>query len=520
MAVPAPASGFAPRSLAAWLELLELKQLPVNEVVRAKTLKMLSNGASATAMVPVILDDPALVLLLFREANRALARYDREAHTLEHAISLLGVGRAQKLLEKAETLAADHPHVEAYRLVLLRSQHAAAQARMWADGTGLWPGEEVFWSTLLAAAPLWLLQLEAGDAAHRLDVLRAEESAIGKQHALELFGCDPLELSAILAERWLLPQMSRLSWQRSATGTLRQWIALEHSAHLDEAPTIPTRELTELCHHPALIVALANALAIEADWNWYSRRCLRVLSIAATACRRPLSTLITYCHQTAAAISREFADSGLPTPGAKLLGQWNEARLWAKEKPPAPKPAANDAGQPEQATGPSAAERALAANVKKLRTPTEVSGVREALELGMNALHDGVGFHRVAVMFVKPGTRELQTVLSAGAEQAPALRQFRYSVQQSQLFTQLLAKPICLLLDADNRAKYTPHLPDTFRAAIGCDNFALMSVFAGERPVALIYADTAPALLAAGSRQHTLFKQVCQQVSQTLAQLG
>lgn len=510
MSASAPIPESTPRSLTDWLQALEPKPLPVDDRVRSAALNVLAAGGNAHALIPVLQDDPALVVLLFREANQALARYDREAHTLEHAISLLGVGRVQTLLEQAPALAPDHPHAEAYRLKLLRSRHAAAQARLWVEGTGLWPSEEVFWATLLAAAPMWLLWLEAGTLLHQIDLFRAEHGAVGKKQVHELFGCDSYEVAATLAERWRLPTLSQLGWQRTTIGSLRQWIALEHSAHLDEAPTIPNRALTELCHQPALIVALANALAAEADWDWYSRRSQRLLRIAATACRRSLATIISYCHQTAAAISRDYGDSAGLSPGTKLLCHWQQAHCWFK---PAPAP------QPAPATTPNSADRTLAATVQKLRNPTAVGGVREALTLALHALHSGIGFARAAILLVKPGSRELQTVLSAGTDQAPALRQFRYVTPSNALLTQLLSKPICLLVDQGNRDKYLHHLPESLRAAIHCDNFALMAVFAGERPVALIYADTTPNPLASGSRQHTLFKQLCQTLSQTLTQL-
>jgi hypothetical protein len=506
-----PTSELAPRSLTDWLQVLEPKPLPVDDRVRNTALQLLEQGGTATALAPVLLRDPALVVLLFREANQALARYDREAHTLEHAISLLGVGRVQNLLEQAPTLAPDHPQAEAYRLKLLRSRHAAAQAQLWAEGTGLWPGEEVFWATLLAAAPMWLLWLEAGALLHKIDLFRAKHGAVGKKQVHELFGCDSYEVAAALAVCWRLPTLSQLGWQRAAIGSQRQWIALEHSAHLDESPTVPDRALTELCHHPALIVALANALAAEADWDWYSRRSQRLLRIAATACRRPLATIISYCHQSAAAISHDYGDCAGQSPGAKLLCHWQQAHCWFKPLP---------APQAEPVATPNSADRILAAAVQKLRNPAAVGGVREALTLGLQALHAGIGFARAAILFVKPSSQELQTVLSAGTEQHPALRQFRGAAQNNPLLTQLLSKPVCLLVDRGNRDKYLYHLPESFRAAIDCDNFVLMAVFAGTRPVALIYADIAPRSLDSGTRQHTLFKQLCQTLSQTLTQLG
>lgn len=518
MAVPE----FQPRSLADWLTHLEPMQLPIDPAVRAEFLEQLQNSASASALSTLLLRDPALVLLLFREANRALARYDREAHTLEHAISLLGAGRMQTLAEQAPVLDPNHPFIDGYRGTLLRSRHAASQARLWAEGTGLWPAEEVFWSTLLAAAPMWPLYLEAGPALQRIEQLRAEHGAVGTPSLIKILGCDFRQLGAELAQRWLLPGMASASWRSKEAGSLRQWIGLERAARLDEPPLINGRPLAELCHHPALIVAVANAIAEEADWDWHSERALRLFKTAASACRRPLAVLLSSSHRNAAALSREYADSGLLTPGARLLGHWRQARLWREDEPAkAATPASAASAETAAAKSlPDDVNRILADAVRRLRNPGEIGGVRDVLELVVNTLHAGAGFQRVAALFVKPTTRELQTVISAGIDKVPALRQLRLASQTNQLLTQLLSKPVCLLVDADNRAKYWPHLPDDFRRAVGSDNFVLMTLFAKDRPIALLFADNAPNVVVNGQRQHTLFKQICQLASQCLSQLA
>src|SRR5690606_38752308 len=101
----------SPRSLEQWLALLETRSPPVDAAVRDLALAALAGGqGSAASLARILAADPAQVLLLFREANRALARYEREAHTLEHVISLLGTDRLQRLLSDAPALAPDHPH--------------------------------------------------------------------------------------------------------------------------------------------------------------------------------------------------------------------------------------------------------------------------------------------------------------------------------------------------------------------------------------------------------------------------
>lgn len=517
-----PDTDSRPRSLDAWLETLGPLQPPIDGATRDAALALLANGESTSSVALRLAFDPAAAALLFRAANQALVRYGREAHTLDHAIGLLGAARVQALLEEAPLLAPDHPHATAYRQMQMRSRHAALQALRWSEGTGLWPAEEVFWSTLVAAAPLWLLWLEAGSTCARLESLRARQGALSRHQVVAALGCLPAELGAALAEHWLLPEMSRLSWQRGIVGSLRQWVALEHIAHLDEPPAFvetkrADKELHELCHRPALVVATANALAAEADWDWQSRRCLRLMKIAATACRRPLATLLANCHQVAATVSREYGESDLLTPAAKLLGGWREAWLLHPPAPAAPTP------QPQHATPTATAGSAaadadaiVATALQRLRVPGGVSGSRAALQLAVDTLRRGAGLQRVVALAVRPG--ELQAALSAGVDAAPKLRQLRCSTRSNQLLGQLLGKPLCLRLGADNRAKFWPHLPEEFRAAIDCDEFLLMTAFAGERPFVVLYADNAAAGL--GDRAHPLFKQICQQLSACLARLS
>jgi hypothetical protein len=156
--------------------------------------------------------------------------------------------------------------------------------------------------------------------------------------------------------------------------------------------------------------------------------------------------------------------------------------------------------------------------LQRLRVPGAIDGTRAALELVLDALQRGAGLKRGAALLVRNGS-ELQTVLSVGAEQAPALRQFRYAGRNNQLLMQLLGKPVCLRLNADNRAKFWQHLPEEFRAAIGCEEFLLMAAFTGDRPIALLYADNAGAA-GLGDRQHQSFKQLCQQLSACLTRLA
>lgn len=509
-----------PYGLQQWLAALEHLQPPLGTELRASALAAIDNGCSAADLADKLLADPAAVLLVFREANAALAKYDREAHGLEHAISLLGIARVQKALRAAPVLSIDHPFTREYRQAQQRSQHAAWQARLWAEGSARWPADEMYWDALLAGVPHWVLWLEAGSLRLQLSKLRAQRGFVTAEESHDLFGCDMNELMSELAKLWQLPRNSQLSWDTRMVGNRRHWIQLADAARLDAAPEDLSAGARELAHQPYFIVALANLLAVEADWDWYSRHFMRLLSIVATCCRRPLATLINYTHQTAAGFSRSYVGD-IQTPASRLLCHWQQAQIWAvaKPKPAAPvAPSPAPAAEPAAATTISASMRQLAIIVRRLQQPTTLQSAREAIALTLDALHQSVGLTRVAALVYRAETRELQMLAGHGLAQSPAMRQLRFSAQGNALIEQLLRKPVCLTLDAGNRQRYWPLLPELFRTAVRTDPFLLSSVLANGKPVALLFGDNGGDALR--DDQQRLFKQLGAQLGQCLEQMS
>jgi HD-like signal output (HDOD) protein len=521
-----------PHGLEQWLAALEHLQPPLRTELRSAALTAIDKGCSAAELADRLLADPAAVLLVFREANAALARYDREAYSLEHAIGLLGMARVQKALKAAPTLSIDHPFTREYRQAQQRSQHAAWQARLWAEGSQRWPAEELYWDALLAGVPHWVLWLEAGPLRLELSKLRAQRGFVTAAESRALFGCDLDELMAELARRWRLPRNSQRSWDRAQLGHRRDWIRIARAARLDGPPQELPPSARELAQQPHFIVAIANLLAVEADWDWYSRHFMRLLSIVATCCRRPLATLINFTHQTAASFSRHYVGD-IQTPGSRLLCQWQQARIWAVAKPkpapaaeppvqPAPAVAASTAGNssPTEPPAPvvSAATRALATAVRRLQQPASLQNARDALLVTLDGLHHGVGLGRVAALAYRADTRELQVLGGHGLTQSAALRQLRFNTRGNALIEQLLRKPVCLRIDADNRQRYWPLLPEALRNAVRTDPLLLSSIVVNERPLALLFADNNGAPL--DESQQRLFRQLGAQLGQCLAQMG
>jgi hypothetical protein len=267
---------------------------------------------------------------------------------------------------------------------------------------------------------------------------------------------------------------------------------------VEQPPLLVENASCDICHHPGLVAALAIALAVVTDWEWFSRRTLRVLRFAACCCGRPLSTLLSHTHSTAAAMSRFVSGQhpGIPTPGARLLCHWREGGH----------PVAGAVSDPRIID-----PHRLTHFLQQLRQPAQLRGPRDALALATTALTEGVGLQRAAVLHHSPGSGTLQTLFNAGFD---ATEPLRLPVDAHPLLGRLLAKPLCLVVGPDNRERLLPHLPAPLRSV---GSLLLMAVFAGRAPLALIHADNAGSVIEAAQVEQ--FKQLCQQLSATLGGL-
>src|SRR5690606_5414804 len=189
------------------------------------------------------------------------------------------------------------------------------------------------------------------------------------------------------------------------------------------------------------------------------------------------------------------------------------ARLWAP--PAAPKPVAPPAAPATAAPAAAGDMQRFMAAMRQLQQPAP--SLRGALTLALDALHGGLGLRRVAAMLYRPQPPQLQTLLGRGLDDAPDLRQLQLPVAAGSLLEQLLRKPACLRLAADQNARYRALLPAPLRAALSAD-VLLTSLVVEGRPLALLIADDGGAAIDAGRQQRV--RQLGALLGQCLAQLG
>ena len=108
--------------------------------------------------------------------------------------------------------------------------------------------------------------------------------------------------------------------------------------------------------------------------------------------------------------------------------------------------------------------------------------------------------------------------LSSGLEVDDPLADFRFNLDIPSLFKRLCDKPGCVWITTQNREKMLRSLPEDYHPHIPESGAILMSVFAGDTPVAIIHADNRGEPL--DEFHNKRIRYVCTAASQALKRLS
>lgn len=147
-----------------------------------------------------------------------------------------------------------------------------------------------------------------------------------------------------------------------------------------------------------------------------------------------------------------------------------------------------------------------------------VQGVatNQVMVLAVRALSEGLGLQRIAFTLLMAAENSLRARYVQGVEPTDPLNTLRISLEKQHVLTKLLQKPQSFWLNSGNYGQFLPHLPLELIEQVGAKSFCAMSIFVGDKPVGLIYADAG--LAGAVTEFHyEHFKQICILASKALA---
>ncbi|MEE1868659.1 MULTISPECIES: HDOD domain-containing protein [Pseudomonas] len=467
-----------PKTLAAWVKLLDSVRLPIPITSYERVNAAIADSRrSLRDIAELMQDSPALVLGVMREANHHTnTSIGEPAESLEIALNRLGLARTAELLERLPVLA-ECEIAPTLRQLQMVSQHASQQANgLFASRLArLW--QEIHWGSLLFLSPLWPLALTFPKLLEDWELRVVHKGESAQQVEMELFGVRVLSLCKALAEHWRLPDWVTRGYQllqeerrllAQALHIARDQNSLRQQRRLDERPN-----LRRWFNQPANTVLLANGLALAAQVGWTNPHVRRWQLLTSLYLQTSLDEVQQLVHQQAATSARHHACHDLFHPAEALLWPWNQRRLHPGQIAPPP--------PSTQALG---TWRKLCAEL--LSEPSPFSNAIHLTTVARDALV-ACGMQRVMLLMTDKTATQLRVHQTAGIPaEATSLV---VSIEQSKLLQRLMSSSAQLRLTPENSVQFSALLPPHLRTCFRSEHVLLRSLSSNGRVVMVLIAD-------------------------------
>lgn len=588
-------AGATEDALTRWLSLASQIQLPMLPITGKQLRRLVADeNVSLNALTPVLSKDPVATLMLMRAANKIAhksstqstqnptAPLTKQIITVEHCVGVIGFDRLKALISAAPVLqtAIDQTSYVNYAGSLMRSLHAAFQARDWARLRGHHQPEHIFLSALLYGAPHWALWHAAPAEMKIIEHLKVNEKIPASEAELAVLGTTKPLLARALAQAWQLPLDVQAAYDGQKTPNIKTLLKAGQCAQKGQLGTLPNIDPQgRPTNTSATLVQLANWLAQEADITWESRQMQRCTAVIAAFLNKPFQHISVRLKQQALEVSRAYCFPGVQTPGGRLLlprktlrrrkltpekVQALVAKLMdnkealaqdgpatapaaqsiqnlvsqiSKPKPPTPntRQPTNQAQQDqtperEKQTHTTAKRQAPvdlidAQLFKKIilrlkQQPQSFADTNSVLQLAGHGLVAGLGLGRVLILQPEKGTQTLR-VTDAFGQDLESLNNLTVPIQRSDLFAKLLEKPAALRVDQSANSNIMTLIPAAFKQATNsAGNFFTTSLFNEKNPIAIIYADEGDSGEPIRESRYQYFKALCKAAGYCLVNLS
>lgn len=547
-------SSLAPQGLEHWIDLLRDKRLPVP----AQTLVLLRQQlqdpeVSLQQIHPIIGRDPVLTMHCISLANRLNRNPDTDVSTIELAVATLGLTRIIELTAQLPVIqlnSASVPHKQ-YFHALADSYHAATQAAAlcrYKDPTLI---NNTRTAALFYAVGHWALWRYAPQQMSQIKIRIYEQQQDTALAEYEVLGCTLQQLSEQLVELWSLSRLAgeALQHQTSPDAELLQQTHLqaEHSPELSEQQKRLVKQLLNTHAYP---VKLANWLALTAPLGWTHPKTLQIIGLISDFRQKTIDKTTRKLHQQCVKSSQEHPLPGLLSPAALMLLLPSELVLnyridtkdlgtdptknilnsvispkklasikrLASNQRLTPLTTARQDGPPDPLAATFRDEAIFHQTLQQLLSPsTQINTLRQVLALLKRGLVQGLGLERL-ICFTIDTAMQLSPVSDQNS--ATDLSSFTLNLNIPSLFKKMSHKQLAVWVHRDNRARIWTELPEPFKTLGHPQSFALISLFDGNQPALMLYADRHPDDLAISAFQFQKFKQLAVAANRCIQQIA
>ncbi|EGV50006.1 HDOD domain-containing protein [endosymbiont of Riftia pachyptila] len=467
-------------ALNSWLTRLANKPLPALQRTLTRVRDLLNKpNASHSTFAAVVQYDPGFSLYLFQQLNRQPNRPREPICNIHNALPLIGMGLLERAVIELTPLESQlkGPARRGLLGCYSRAAHAAIYAESIAQRQGQRHPKDFATAALLhelAEMSLWLAAPE-----QLRDMGQAISRGDGREDAaLETFGFTLEALNLALGGRWELPELVQES-----------------------------QRLFNSFQPKALSVMLCIALARSSAESWSGEETQENIELLGEFLNIPEAKAQALSHQIAVAAAHELYTLPLPLTAFSLArAVATAASRPAKAQHPTPKqpPRLKQTGieatkpaptpQAVKRAPPPAAPRTTPPTPPAKPTPTKPAKARPnplqtIIADSMRELKQRHGMQRIMFSMLTPDRKQLKARFVIETGQQPSLKDFQAPLTQTNIFTLLLQKPQPLWLRPDNMTKYLPLIPEQAISVLGGRECLMMSIFFGDKPIGVLYAD-------------------------------
>ncbi|MCG8612458.1 MAG: HDOD domain-containing protein, partial [Pseudomonadales bacterium] len=123
------------------------------------------------------------------------------------------------------------------------------------------------------------------------------------------------------------------------------------------------------------------------------------------------------------------------------------------------------------------------------KQPEEFADLHEIMNAAVQGISYGLGLARTTVALVNTKHTRLKAYYTAGTRKNKELGTFQIDLTKPNLFHRLIQSPASIWIKPDTNRSTWALIPPEFKKTAGVQEFFLMSVFVGDKPVAVFYAD-------------------------------
>ncbi len=516
----------------AWLDVTKNAAIPILKASAKLLTKQIKAGASLAELSRTIERDPALCLHLFLAANKKSRHHNPgqeiEILSLNHVVTILGMKGLVDCVKKAPQLKLHKS--DAYQKAYLQAQSCSAFGgnlmEHWVKVNHGGSAEKLKWATILAGAPRWIMWREAYLQMRKCDWLIHHDFVATKRAEKKVFGCSLDEIICLLGRKLMLPSLAQNVLEAKQLPTLKQWGQLLHERYLDFIDA--DLKLKRLKSNPNTLMAVILHMAEQLPLGWMTAKTLRAQKALGHLTGQNHSTVVRQNHLLAVAVSHHAGAWPVLTPAVSLL--WPPAAInqspWLrrpmlcllpkKEEPQEElkKPQAVDVNNTDLPGVPpprKANKRLLVDIIAQFKRDVHTfSNVHEILLTCNKAIYEGLGMRRTCICILSKGNDHLRPLYCVGIPQNSKIHSLKIKLAENRFFEKLLKKVASYKVDQDNFEQVLNMLSSDAVEILLNKNFIVMSLFAGDKPIGVVYADASSKEESISEQEYQAFKTICQ----------